>query len=395
MFLNQKIQSKNIPILYFVAFLQGMMFFLPILSLYYQESLFTVKNVAFIFSIEAFASIFFEVPTGAIADLFGRKRTLILANIIFILGIFILFIGGNMTMFILYAILASLAHALNSGTDTALMYDTLLNEGKKNEYKKLSGIYMSLWPIGASVGSIIGGYLATFSFRNPVIYSLITFSISLIMLFFLVEPKFEKKIGSTINKHIWDSFKYVIKNNQLIIILIGGTVAWAFGESTHFLSQIFFQYKQIPIVWYGYLSALSFGFSSLGFYFSHSISNFFGEKRTLIACIIFTGALVTLSTQLPGFFAIFLFIFSSFFFGLRSPILGYLWNQESPSHNRATLNSINSLVYQLGVAIIIPIVGYWSDLYSINTAFLLSGLIILVIPTMVFIFLKDTGSAPH
>lgn len=148
------IKSRNIPLLYVIAFLQGTMFFLPILSLYYQQTLFTVQNVALIFAIEAIASVIFEVPTGAIADLFGRKRTMLVAYAIDILAITILFIGGSMAIFIIYAILTALAHSLNSGTDTALMYDTLKNEGKENYYKKISGIYMSIWPFGASISSM-------------------------------------------------------------------------------------------------------------------------------------------------------------------------------------------------------------------------------------------------
>ena len=382
------IKSRNIILLYSTTLLQGMMFFLPILALYYQESLFSVKNVALIFSIEALFSVIFEVPTGAIADLFGRKRTLILATVINILGIAVLSIGGNMAMFVVYAVLVSLARSLNSGTDTALMYDTLKNEGKENFYKKMSGMYMSIWPIGATIGSIVGGYLATISLHTPIFYTLIPFVISLVLNFFLVEPEYEKKTGTTLNGHIWESIKDVLKNKQMLIILSGGVIAWSLGESVHFLSQIFFQSKQIPILWYGYLGAASFSFSSLGFYCSHAISERFGNKKTVVLSVIFLSLLLIASTLTPGYLSIILFALSSFFFGLRSPILGHLWNEEAESRKRATLNSINSLVYQLGVAIVIPIVGYWSDLFSINTAFLLSGLIMLIVSTSFFTMLK-------
>src|SRR3989338_2173266 len=290
------IKSRNIILLYSTTLLQGMMFFLPILALYYQESLFSVKNVALIFSIEALFSVIFEVPTGAIADLFGRKRTLILATVINILGIAVLSIGGNMAMFVVYAVLVSLARSLNSGTDTALMYDTLKNEGKENFYKKMSGMYMSIWPIGATIGSIVGGYLATISLHTPIFYTLIPVVISLVLNFFLVEPEYEKKTGTTLNGHIWESIKDVLKNKQMLIILSGGVIAWSLGESVHFLSQIFFQSKQIPILWYGYLGAASFSFSSLGFYCSHTISERFGNKKTVVLSIVFLSLLLIAST---------------------------------------------------------------------------------------------------
>jgi MFS family permease len=383
------IKSRNILILYVISFLQGMVFFLPILALYYEQTLFSAKNVALIFSIEALTSVIFEVPTGAIADLFGRKRTILLAYSIDIIAFVILWIGGSMTMFALYAFLTALAHSLNSGTHTALMYDTLVEEGKQNLYKKISGIYMSIWPFGAALGSIIGGYLATISLHTPILWTIPPFIIAWLFILFLVEPKYEKKSDSTIYGHIGESIKDVLKNRQLVFILLGGIVAWSFGESTHFLSQLFLEFKQIPIVLFGYVSAAGFGLSALGFYFSHAVSEKIGNKNTVVYSVIVLGLLLVLATLTTGYVMLIFYSLSSFLFGLRSPVLGHLWNEECESRKRATMNSINSLVYQLGVALIIPLVGYWSDLWTVNTAFLLSGLAIMLISPLFFAFLKN------
>jgi len=80
------LKSRNIFLVYASLIAGGMLFFLPILALYFEETLFTVTNVALIFAVEAIAMVIFEVPTGAIADLFGRKRTLVLANLVVLLG---------------------------------------------------------------------------------------------------------------------------------------------------------------------------------------------------------------------------------------------------------------------------------------------------------------------
>lgn len=387
-FNNYGIKSHNIYLLYTIHFLGGLMFFLPVLALYYQQTLFSAQNVALIFAVEAIASAIFEVPTGAIADLFGRKLSMFVAFAIDILAIVLLWVGGSMVMFMIYAVLAALAGALNNGADTAIMYDTLKNEEKENLYKKISGIYMAIWSVGATVGSIVGGYLASITLRTSVFYTIFPFVIALILILFIDDPKYEKKAESTINSHMLESLKDVLKNKQLMLILLGGIVAWSFGESTHFLSNLFFEFKNIPLIWFGYAVAADFGLASLGFYFSHAISERFGNKRTVIISVILLALLLITSTFTTGYLMLILFSLSSFFFGLRSPILGHLWNEECESRKRATMNSINSLVYQLGVAVIIPLVGYWSDLFTANTAFLLSGLIILFIPPIFFAFLK-------
>jgi MFS family permease len=365
------------------------MFFLPILALYYQQTLFSVQNVALIFAVEAVFSAIFEIPTGAIADLFGRKKSMLVSYLIYIIAFIFLWIGGSIIMFIIYAILTALAHALGNGSDTAIMYDTLKLEGKENLYKKISGIYMAIWPFGAAISSVIGGYLANISLKTPIFFTIFPFLAALIFILFIKEPEYEKKSGATLNGHMLESVKDVFKNKQLTLILLGGIVAWSFGESTHFLSQLFFQFKNIPILWFGYATAAEFALSSLGFYFAHSISEKFGNKRTVVISVILLAILLIVSTFTTGLIMLSLFCVSSFFFGLRSPILGHLWNEECESRKRATMNSINAFVYQLGVALIIPLVGYWSDLLTVNTAFLLSGLIILIVSPMFFVFLKN------
>ncbi|NOQ55345.1 MAG: hypothetical protein GQ477_00915 [Nanohaloarchaea archaeon] len=96
-----------------------MMFFLPIYALYLEQNLFTMTNVALIISIEAISAAVFEIPTGAIADIFGRKKTLISAYMFSLISIIFLYVGGSMLMFVFYAILNSVGRSLASGALTA------------------------------------------------------------------------------------------------------------------------------------------------------------------------------------------------------------------------------------------------------------------------------------
>lgn len=256
------IKSNNILLMYFRHFLMGLVFFLPIIALYLEKDLFSITNVALIFAIGAISLTIFEIPTGAIADLFGRKKTLLLSNIILLISLIFLYIGGNMFMFVLYAVISAFANALYSGTESAIIYDTLKEKKKEKYYKKIIGKYSALWPIGAIVGSLIGGYLASISLSFPVLFTFIPQLIALILVFFLKEPKYEKETHKNIIKHMFESSKIIIKNNQLIILLVGGFIIWGFSESMHRLNSLFLQFKDIPIIYFGYVSAFIFGFSA-------------------------------------------------------------------------------------------------------------------------------------
>jgi MFS family permease len=382
------LKSKNIFLVYASLIAGGMLFFLPILALYFEESLFTITNVALIFAIEAVAIVLFEIPTGAIADLFGRKRTLVMANFIVLIAVLFLYIGGSMLMFILFAIFNSFARALASGTYNAFIYDSLKDEKKEHHYKKVIGTFYALWPVGASIGSVIGGYLAKVSLSFPVGLSLIPLFVAFILTLMLKEPNYEKEDNKNLLKHIFNSSKIVIHNKQLIILMMGGFLFMAFGATIYLLWPLFFKFKEIPIVLFGWIAALIFGFSSLGHYFSHAISEKIGNKTTLIISVLSSPLLLIIATLTTKFTSVLFFIIPSLFFGLITPIIDHLLNAEISSGKRATIISISNFLGQLGVAIFAPFIGYFAEFYTINTAFMISAILMFSV-TIIFFFLKD------
>lgn len=388
MFNKLEIKSKNITIIYLSMLIGGLLFFLPILALYFEKSLFSVTNVAIIFAVGAMAFAVFEMPTGAIADLFGRKKTIIAANIISILALVFLYIGGSMIIFIFYAIINAFARSLASGTDSALIYDTLKDEHKEHSYKKVVGTYHALWPIGASIGAIIGGHLAKVSLSFPILITFIPLLIATGLTFFLKEPDYEKEDHRNVFRHMINSLKIIINNKQLVILMIGGFILMAFGETIHVLGPLFFKFKEISIELFGWITALIFGFSSLGHYISYRVSEKLGNKRTLVLAVICSPLLLLLATLSLKYTAIILFIIPALFFGLRNPIISHLINLEISSSKRATIISTSSFLGQLGLAIFAPVIGYFAELYTINTAFKISALLMVSVPILYF-FLKD------
>ncbi len=383
-----EIKSKNIVLLYSSTLIGGLLFFLPVLALYFEKSLFSVTNVAIIFAVEAMAFAVFEMPTGAIADLFGRKKAIISANFIHLLSLVFLYIGESMVMFIFYAIINSFARSLMSGTDSAMIYDTLKDEKKEHYYKKVIGTYRALWPIGASIGSIIGGHLAKISLSFPIAITVIPLAIATALTFFLKEPRYEKEDHKNVFRHIINSLRIIINNKQLILLMGGGLILMAFGETIHLLGPLFFEFNEIPIELFGWITASIFGLSSVGHYFSHDLSEKIGNKRTLLLSVIGSPALLLLATLSGKYTAIILFIIPSLFFGLRNPLIDHLLNVEVASSKRATIISTSNFLAQLGLAISAPMIGYFAEWYTINTAFKISALLMLTVP-IIFLFLKD------
>ena len=381
------IKSRNIFLMYLIALFGGMLFFLPIFALYLQENLFTLTNVAIIFSIEAITIMLFQYPTGAIADLLGRKKALVISNIFILLSLIFLAIGGTMTMFVLYAIINSLGISLFSGADSAFIYDTLKQEKKEKYFKKIIGVKYALWPVGASIGSIIGGYLATISLQLPIIFTFIPVGITLIATLLLKEPYYERATHRNVFKHMFESSKEIIKNNQLIILLVSALILIGIGDSVHKFKPIFFEFHLIPIIYFGYIFAISFALSSIGHYFSHNISEKVGDKNTVLIGAFFLTLLILLATFVSPWVAIGLLLIKQFFYGIGRPATEHLLHLETDSKTRATVLSGYNLMRHLGIAIFVPFMGYFSEIYSVNIGFRIGAILMFSMP-LLFLFLK-------
>ncbi|MDD9952916.1 MAG: MFS transporter [Candidatus Woesearchaeota archaeon] len=388
MFFNRfGLKSRNINIIGFSELILGFLFFIPIAALYLEQELFTVTNVALIFAIQSISIALLEIPTGAFADLFGRKNSYIFGQALFFLGIVFLYIGGSMSMFILSAIATAAGNALVSGADRALIYDTLKQEKKERHFKHLMSILSALWPLGAIAGSVIGGFLAKISLSLPILLSLVPLSISLIMSFFLKEPSYEKD-HKKMWKQMFHSSKLVVQNWQLIILMLGGMLMMAFGETTHQLKPLFLEFKTLPIEYFGIVFGATFALSSLGHFFSHHVSDRIGNKKTILLCAMGFPAMLILATMTSGIIAVVFLVLTAVFFGLRNPVVEHMLHVEIPSSKRATILSINNLLTRAGMALGAPFIGYFADLYTINTAFAISGGLMCG-AVVLFAFLKE------
>ncbi len=230
--------------------------------------------------------------------------------------------------------------------------------------------------------------MANISLSLPVLATFIPIFVAFILTLFLKEPNYEKEEHKNITKHMFNASKLVVCNSQLLILLLASFVMMALGETVHLLSPLFFKFKEIPIVFFGYITALIFGFSSLGHYLSHDISEKWGNKVTLIWISVLSPLFVLVATFSTGYILIAFYTISSIFFGIKNPILNHLINKEVDSKKRATVLSVYNFIGHLGLAIATPLIGYYAEIFTINAAIQLSMILLLVVPVL-FVFVKD------
>ncbi len=104
----------------------------------------------------------FEVPTGAIADRFGRKTSLVLACLVTSIAALVYGSYPNFWVFMLGEALWGLGTALISGADQAMVYDSLKELGEEDRSKKILGRWQSLGSIAIMIAAPIGSLVAKY-----------------------------------------------------------------------------------------------------------------------------------------------------------------------------------------------------------------------------------------
>jgi len=185
--------QANPPKLYAYKFISEFFLIVPCLIPYYVLN---GLNATQIFTIQAafhVAVLFLEVPSGYLADIMGRKKTLVVAAVFFPLGLALYAFTGSFITFVLAELCVAVANSIRSGSDSALMYDTLILLNREKEYKKFEGLSFLFTRVGTAAAAIIGGLLAVRSLHLPFYVNVATTSLMLPIVLTLREPPRKKR----------------------------------------------------------------------------------------------------------------------------------------------------------------------------------------------------------
>lgn len=370
---------KNIPFLYIIKISKWFNLVMPVIVLFYQENGMGMSEIFLLKSIYSLSIVSLEIPSGWMADSWGRKKTLLIGSILGAIGFLIYSLTHGFWMFAIAEIVLGAGHSFVSGADSALLYDSLKSSGRSKDYLKHEGRVTSAGNFAEAFAGIVSGFLAAISLQTPFYFQFFVAASAIPASIMLIEPgiKVSKHLGSFKNrlKHI--QLKLLGNENLRISIMLSATTGTA-TLTFAWLVQPFFQEINLPVKYFGMmwtLLNLTAGISSV---YSHWFEKFFGRHFTflLLIVLIFSGYLFT------GFLMtwtglIFLFYFY-FIRGIAGPVFKNYINQFTESEMRATILSSRDFAIRINFAVIGPILGWITDYYSLKSAFLTAGIIYIV-----------------
>jgi MFS family permease len=104
--------------------------------------------------------VFAEIPTGAVADRFGRRVSLMLASGILALAMFIYGVATSYPVILISNLAWGLAFTFRSGADVALLYDSLKEAGREGDFQRINGRFCALRSAAMLAGLLLGAPIA-------------------------------------------------------------------------------------------------------------------------------------------------------------------------------------------------------------------------------------------
>ena len=319
--------------------------------------------------------IIFEVPSGVFADFFGMKKTLIISAVLRTLSFAMIYFGNSFLAYTTATSMFGVSIAFASGTDSAFIYDTLKDLRREKSYKKVWGAAYSYSIIGLGIAGFIGGFLAGISLELPVLASIISTFIALIISYTFVEPKHKRKPEDIkYVEHLKEAAAFSLRHPKVKWLIVFSGVVFAIIMASHKFIQPYMQMANIDISYFGAIYLIWLIFGAVVSMSAHSIEELIGEFWSLLIIPV----MMAITLLYMGFFVsiagVLMLFFGQAALGFMTPVIGDYINRHVESHHRATVLSLNGFFGSVMTIISAPIFGYIADIISLLSALLIMGI---------------------
>ena len=364
--------KDNINKMYLLKAVKWFMIIMPIIVLFFEEHGLSLTQIMILQATYSLFVALFEIPSGFFADVYGRRISLFYGSIFIFLGYLIFSFFSGFNEFLIAEILLGIGGSLISGADSAILYDTLLELKQDEDYTKIEGKSYGIGNISEGFAGVLGGFLAIFSIDLPVYVQTVVMFFSIPISYSLVEPKSSYKLAKNFNSILLVVKETFLYHNKLKWYIIYSSAMGVGTLSIAWFVQPFLLELDTPLVYYGIIWASLNIIAGVTSYYSYIFKN---SNLLIYISFIMIISLISLGINISvyGFlFIVFIYIIR----GIITPNLRNLININSTSERRATVLSLRSFMIRISFALIAPVLGYITDIYSISYVFYILALLV-------------------
>jgi len=384
------------------GFLKNQRYFEPFILLAFMEKGLSFFLIGLLFGFRELCINLFEIPSGALADLYGRRKTMILSFSSYTIS-FIIFGASIQTWQLFLAMLFfSIGEAFRTGTHKAIIFDYLKSRGRENERVRIYGYTRSWSKMGSAVSAIVAAGMVFLTGRYSNIFWLCAIPSVINVINFLGYPpqvegqKHPRHHKMHILKHTWESLAHAwVNKKQRILLLESGGFEGVFKIAKDYIQPvinavaislpffIFLADHQRTALLVGLVYSLVFLLSSIASRQAHVLVKWKGSddlaSATIWAATVCCyGLLIPLLALEISVISIALFLLIYLVQNIWRPLLVSRLNACSRPEQAATTLSIESQAKSTVAMIIAPVLGLAVDHLGIWSVGALGCLISLI-----------------
>lgn len=367
---------RNPVLLVLASGLRAALFPIPVITLFWKDEIgLSFADIMWLQSIFGATAVLLEFPSGYLADRLGYRYSLLAGAGFGIAGWIAYAVGTTFVGMAVAEVLLGTGLAFTSGADSALLFASLETTDDVARYRWWEGRVRAAAQTSEAVSSAVGGWLYSIAPRLPF-----WLQVPLAMASLGVVADMREVPPATVGERIrhlaraWHIVRYALAHHARLRSAMALSVA--LGLTTYvavWLIQPWMQLRGIPAPWFGPLWAAAHFWLAVVSLTSSRVSQAAGVKPALLGCCAlgatsYWGLGLSSSPWGVLFYLGFMTVR-----GLQGPILAALLQDDAPSEDRASVLSLNTLLFRLAAAIILPPIGALADHWGIEAVLGLMG----------------------
>ena len=312
------------------------------------------------------ASLLFEIPSGVISDVFGRKYSLVCSRMMGLCSSLLMIASQGLPGVCLSLVFGALSYNFESGAREALAYDSLKSGGKEDMYLRYSAADMTIYRVGGAGALLLAGLALKIGYRMANMLDAVLDGICLVIALCLDEMTLEpeksvKNPAARMAECICGSVQFLIREKRARSVMLLNAFAGAVSILLSFFLQARLPQAGLSGSYLGpALFVMGLG-GAVGSRFAFGTARI-PYARLYILCL--GGVLLGLGLGLSGLPLVMILggFIAAAFDDLLQVRTDSILNNQFPSAQRATLVSVSSLCFSLVMIVLSPLAGWFFGL---------------------------------
>ena len=344
--------------------------------LFFIQNGLSLLQIGLLESIFHGTSLLCEIPSGMLADRFSYKTNLYLARLSSIgSSILILFGQGNFWIYAIAMMVNAWSYNFDSGTSTAFLFDSAVEAGQKDRYLQISSFLSGVAEVTRTLGTVVAGFFIHGALAWTYYIAIGLSLLSILLIFLMKEP--ESKSDERNHLTLKRILEVVKQEWQEKPVLFYWMLTYQLVGTIMCMFYFYYQQKISDLAsWQvSLIMLIGSGFNLLAVYLASQIGKKWNSNQVFPILVALTGLALFLVGAKTPFAYLSVYLLTNALYAVYQPIYYNDLQAYLPSSVRATMLSINSMMFSLSMIVIFPLTGWLIDTCGFVAVFLVLGLI--------------------